>query len=61
MPWAAISAGKQVQLLWTSQQEEAEALDIDSQFGLIVRLPDGSERAVRTGEVSVRGMCGYLA
>ena len=56
-----VTLGKQVQLLWTSQQEEAEALDIDSQFGLIVRLPDGSERAVRTGEVSVRGMCGYLA
>ena len=56
-----VTLGKPVQLLWTSQQEEAEALDIDSQFGLIVRLPDGSERAVRTGEVSVRGMCGYLA
>ena len=56
-----VTLGKQVQLLWTSQQEEAEALDIHSQFGLIVRLPDGSERAVRTGEVSVRGMCGYLA
>ena len=56
-----VTLGKQVQLLWTSQQEEAEALDIDSQFGLIVRLPDGSERAVRTGEVSVRGMYGYLA
>ncbi|MDE7245454.1 MAG: biotin--[acetyl-CoA-carboxylase] ligase [Oscillospiraceae bacterium] len=64
-PWVdayrrdCVTLGKQVRLLWTSGQTEAFALDIDSQFGLIVRLPDGSEETVRTGEVSVRGMYGY--
>ena len=41
--------------MWTDEQEEAAALDVDGQFGLIVQLRDGSRRTVRTGEVSVRG------
>jgi len=55
-----VNLGKRVQLLWTDRQTEAEAVDIDNQFGLIVRLPDGSETTVRTGEVSVRGLYGYV-
>lgn len=54
-----VTLGRPVRLLWTSGQTEAVALDIDSQFGLIVRLPDGTEQTVRTGEVSVRGLYGY--
>lgn len=54
-----VTLGKQVRLLWTNEQEEAAALDVDSQFGLVVQLRDGSRRTVRTGEVSVRGMYGY--
>ncbi len=55
-----VTLGKQVRLMWTNEQEEAAALDVDGQFGLIVQLRDGSRRTVRTGEVSVRGMYGYL-
>ena len=64
-PWVdayrrdCITLGKPVRLLWTGGQEEALALDIDDQFGLLVRMPDGSEKTVRTGEVSVRGLYGY--
>ena len=64
-PWAdayrrdCINLGKRVRLLWTDRQTEAEAVDIDSQFGLVVRLADGSTTTVRTGEVSVRGLYGY--
>lgn len=54
-----VTLGKQVRLLWTGEQEEAMALDVDSQFGLVVEMRDGSRRTVRTGEVSVRGMYGY--
>lgn len=54
-----VNLGKRVQLLWTDNRSEAQALDIDEQFGLMVRLPDGSETTVRTGEVSVRGLYGY--
>lgn len=55
-----VNLGKPVQLLWTDHQTEAVAEDIDDQFGLIVRLSDGSKTTVRTGEVSVRGLYGYV-
>lgn len=54
-----VTLGKTVRLLWSEGQREAAALDVDNQFGLMVRFPDGSETVVRTGEVSVRGMYGY--
>ncbi len=65
-PWVdayrrdCVTLGKPVRLLWTGGQTQADALDIDSQFGLIVRFPDGGEQIVRTGEVSVRGLYGYV-
>ena len=64
-PWVeayrrdCVTIGKDVRLLWTESQERARALDVDEQFGLVVRREDGSETTVRTGEVSVRGMYGY--
>lgn len=54
-----VNLGRPVRLLWTETQERAEAVDVDEQFGLVVRLPDGSRKTVRTGEVSVRGLYGY--
>lgn len=38
----------------------ARALDIDKNGGLIVRLQDGTVTTVSSGEVSIRGMYGYL-
>ena len=55
-----VNLGKRVQLLWTDRRTEAEAVDVDRQFGLVVRLPDGTLTTVRTGEVSVRGLYGYV-
>lgn len=55
-----VTLGKPVRLLWTEKQTRAEALDVDGQFGLVVRLPDGSVTTVRSGEVSVRGLYGYV-
>lgn len=54
-----VNLGRTVQLLSGGQRETAEALDIDGDFGLVVRLPDGRTRTVRSGEVSVRGLYGY--
>ena len=65
-PWVdayrrdCVTLGKPVRLLWTGGQTQADALDIDRRFGLIVRFPDGGEQIVRTGEVSVRGLYGYV-
>jgi BirA family biotin operon repressor/biotin-[acetyl-CoA-carboxylase] ligase len=56
-----VTLGKTVQLLYGGERREtAQALDIDEDFGLVVRLEDGTVRTVRTGEVSVRGMYGYV-
>lgn len=55
-----VNLGKRVQLLKPSgERETAEALDIDEQFGLIVRDANGQQRTIRSGEVSVRGLYGY--
>ena len=43
-----------------SSEPSVEAVGIDEQFGLVVRTADGTEKTVRSGEVSVRGMYGYV-
>ena len=40
--------------------EQAVALDVDGEFGLVVRTMDGAQKTVRSGEVSVRGLYGYV-
>ena len=55
-----VNLGRTVQLLSGGQRETAEALDIDDDFGLVVRGTDGRTRTVRSGEVSVRGLYGYV-
>lgn len=54
-----VNLGKPVRLMGPGGQEAARALDIDRDFGLVVRTPDGGEKTVRSGEVSVRGLYGY--
>ena len=36
------------------------AVAVDDLFGLVVRRGDGTEETVRSGEVSVRGLYGYV-
>lgn len=55
-----VNLGKTVQLLSGEERETVEAVGIDDDFGLIVRSPDGRSWTVRSGEVSVRGMYGYV-
>lgn len=55
-----LTLGREVQLLWRDARERVTALDVDDQFGLIVRHEDGTLETVRTGEVSVRGLYGYV-
>jgi len=51
---------REVQLLWSEDREVVYAEDIDEQFGLVVRHKDGRVTTVRSGEVSVRGLYGYI-
>ena len=49
-----------VQILRAGETRLAHAIGIDEAGGLIVRYPDGTEGVVSSGEVSVRGMYGYV-
>ena len=55
-----LTTGQQVQLITPVSRQEAFALEIDDEFRLVVELPDGTRKAMSTGEVSVRGMYGYV-
>ena len=55
-----LTVGREVKLLRSGGEEIATAIGIDDKFGLIVRHPDGREETVTSGEVSVRGLYGYV-
>ena len=56
---ACVNLGREVRILRPDREEQATALDVDRDFGLVVRLADGREEILRSGEVSVRGLSGY--
>jgi len=55
-----ITIGKEVCLVQGEDVRRGTALDVDELGALVVRDPDGSIRHVNSGEVSVRGMYGYI-
>lgn len=55
-----ITIGQEISLVRADEIRHGTALDIDDDAALIVRFPDGSTEAVNSGEVSVRGMYGYV-
>ena len=55
-----ITLGREVSIVRGDEVRHATALDIDSEGGLIVRYDTGETAAVTSGEVSVRGLYGYL-
>ncbi len=56
-----VTLGKNIQLISPDgSRETAAALDIDEEFGLVVEDAQGEKRTIRSGEVSVRGMYGYV-
>ncbi len=55
-----ITLGKEIKVISGEHITYGTALDLDTDGGLFVRLSDGSEKLVTSGEVSVRGMYGYL-
>jgi len=57
---SCVNKGKRVSVYRGETVREAEAIDIDDHFRLVVRYDDGSTEAVSSGEVSVRGLYGYV-
>ncbi len=55
-----VNIGKAVRVTRGGSVRQAQALDIDSEFGLTVLYENGSRETVRSGEVSVRGLYGYI-
>ena len=55
-----VTVGQQISLLRGDQVRHGTALDVDSEGALVVEFTDGHTEAVNSGEVSVRGMYGYL-
>ena len=56
-----VNLGRPVRVLRGDASRQAAALDVDQQFGLTVRYENGETETVRSGEVSVRGLYGYIA
>lgn len=57
---ACLTVGKQVQVVSGAERTAAVAEGIDENGALLVRLQNGETAAISTGEVSVRGMYGYI-
>lgn len=55
-----ITLGRDISLIRGDAVRHGHALDIDEDGGLLVRFPDGHTETVNSGEVSVRGMYGYV-
>ncbi len=65
-PWMAeyadrcITLGKDVQVVRGNSTRLGKALSLDENGGLLVAYEDGTQEYVNSGEVSVRGMYGYV-
>lgn len=56
-----ITIGQEISLLRVGQEvRHGKAVDMDDEGALIVEFADGHREAINSGEVSIRGMYGYL-
>ena len=55
-----ITLGKEIQVIRGDSVAPGKALDVDADGGLVVQYADGRIETVASGEVSVRGMYGYV-
>ena len=55
-----ITVGQDISLLRGEEVRHGHAVDVDDNGALVVAFPDGSMEAVNSGEVSIRGMYGYV-
>lgn len=60
--YRALSAtlGSEVRVIGVSEEFAGRAIELDESGALVVQLPDGEQRTVLAGDVSVRGLMGYV-
>ena len=55
-----VTVGRRVEVQRRGASRRGTVLDVDDRFGLVVRYENGETETIRSGEVSVRGLCGYI-
>ena len=55
-----VTIGQEISILRGDEIAHGTAMDVDTQGGLVVRFADGQIATVTSGEVSIRGMYGYV-
>ena len=55
-----MTIGREISVVRGDEIRHGKALDVDASGALVVEFPDGHAEAVNSGEVSVRGMYGYV-
>lgn len=55
-----VTVGQEISLVRADSVRHGTAVGVDSEGALLVRFPDGRTESVSSGEVSVRGMYGYI-
>jgi BirA family biotin operon repressor/biotin-[acetyl-CoA-carboxylase] ligase len=55
-----VTVGKEISVLRGDDVRHGTALSVDDEGALVVVYPDGTQETVNAGEVSIRGMYGYL-
>ncbi len=55
-----LNPGREVLVVSGTESRPARCLGVNDDFSLLIRYDDGSTSSVRSGEVSVRGLYGYI-
>ena len=55
-----VTIGKDISVVGAGEVRHGRALDVDDEGALVVRFSDSHVEAVNAGEVSIRGMYGYI-
>lgn len=55
-----VTVGQEICVVRGQEIRHGTALSVDKEGALVVRWPDGTVESVNSGEVSIRGMYGYL-
>lgn len=55
-----VTVGRDISILRADEVRHGHAIGIHDDGALLVRFPDGHTEAIQSGEVSIRGMYGYI-